>query len=640
VAVIDRPLDIEAWEAHDKSYERAMDSALMQFIRWDSHNSNPEWITVKNKAFNNGGQSHITLRGSPGIMCMRGYTMSLKSSLAGLTLISDMTVSCFLTGGSLLAFLCASGNFRSEEELANACMRNGGKLPGEGKILNDLKGVKLKIKHLGYSRKFKRFGEAPANVMTFPWEDKSTNPPTMKLITVADYYEMMAKTEPGYAQCMHRGKLRYPGLPVVNIGSKRRGVYIPIELCMVPAGQPRYDLSPDVVAQIIKQAAVRPQDRISFLQDAADHGIISSIRRDGDAKAFGIDKLSSEPMPVAARMLPPAKLQYGDNRILSIDFKGSWNPENTKVAHLPKNPSTSQRNGAYYAIGVIYATSKEHASKSTEEENKNFMAGMLADAGRVGLNLECFPHKTWHNTTLHVNKNPLRKIMEEFKFEGARLVVVLLDTEAYKEIKEVGDMMGLVTQCIKYKNVLSPPRGFCQNVILKVNTKLGGVNHTLASRLPQHEASNPVTTANSFQSPPKSISWVFDEPCMLVGMDVSHPDPGHEGKSIAAVVASMDRFAGQYMASLSAVSPSAENKAGNDINSDLCKSMVCLLQAFKKRNRVLPKRIGKELRRKGWDNKHKHKHSTKLTLPPPPHNQYPHSRVSRRHQRGPVQRLP
>jgi hypothetical protein len=374
-------------------------------------------------------------------------------------------------------------------------------------------------------------------------------------------------------------------------------------------------LSPDIVAQIIKQAAVRPQDRISFLQDAADHGIISSIRRDGDAKAFGIDKLSFEHMPVAARMLPAATLQYGDNRILSVDFKGSWNPENTKVAHLPKNPSTSQRNGAYYAIGVIYATSKEHASKSTEEENKNFMAGMLADAGRVGLNLECFPHKTWHNTTLPVNTNSLRKIMEEFKFEGVRLVVVLLDTEAYKEIKEMGDMMGLVTQCIKYKNVLSPPRGFCQNVILKVNT-IGRLQpHPRLVPAPARGV-QPCDHGKLVPVPPKSISWIFDEPCMLMGMDVSHPDPGHEGKSIAAVVASMDLFTGQCMASLSAVSPSAENKAGpSDISSDLCKSMVCLLQAFKKRNRVLPTRIGKELRRKGWDNQHKH--STRPTLPPP-----------------------
>jgi len=36
--------------------------------------------------------------------------------------------------------------------------------------------------------------------------------------------------------------------------------------------------------------------------------------------------------------------------------------------------------------------------------------------------------------------------------------------------------------------VVKPPsRGYHANVMLKVNTKLGGTNHTLASRLPRND---------------------------------------------------------------------------------------------------------------------------------------------------------
>ena len=168
---------------------------------------------------------------------------------------------------------------------------------------------------------------------------------------------------------------------------------------------------------------------------------------------------------------------------------------------------------------------------------------------------------------------------------NVRLVVVLMeDDDCYNNIKLCGDNMGIVTQCIKYKNVQNPPRGFAQNVLLKVNTKLGGINHTLASRLPNQGAG---ASKSSFQAPPKSISWVFDEPCMLVGIDVSHPEPGQRGKSMTAVVGSMDGYAGQYVAMLSA------DATANDISKGLPDCMQGLLETFQKRTGVLPKRIGK-----------------------------------------------
>lgn len=53
-----------------------------------------------------------------------------------------------------------------------------------------------------------------------------------------------------------------------------------------------------------------------------------------------------------------------------------------------------------------------------------------------------------------------------------------------------------------------------------MNSKMGGVNHTLAERFPsafgpQIEIDEDDSTL-PFQEPPRSISWLFDEPCMVV----------------------------------------------------------------------------------------------------------------------------
>ena len=75
--------------------------------------------------------------------------------------------------------------------------------------------------------------------------------------------------------------------------------------------------------------------------------------------------------------------------------------------------------------------------------------------------------------------------LQEFKNRKTHIVFVILDAgDYYKTVKFVADGMGLVTQCIKLKNVMRVPRGHYSNILLKVNTKLGGTNHTLASRAP------------------------------------------------------------------------------------------------------------------------------------------------------------
>ena len=45
-----------------------------------------------------------------------------------------------------------------------------------------------------------------------------------------------------------------------------------------------------------------------------------------------------------------------------------------------------------------------------------------------------------------------------------------------------------------------------------------------------------LSRSDTWQDPPLSLPWQLDVPTMMMGVDVSHPDPGHQGDSMAAVV--------------------------------------------------------------------------------------------------------
>jgi eukaryotic translation initiation factor 2C len=70
-----------------------------------------------------------------------------------------------------------------------------------------------------------------------------------------------------------------------------------------------------------------------------------------------------------------------------------------------------------------------------------------------------------------------------------------------------------------------------QQVALKVNTKLGGVNHLVDEN---------------------AMKWLKEKPTMMVGMDVTHPGPNSilGTPSVAAVVASTDNTFSQFPVSM------------------------------------------------------------------------------------------
>ena len=152
-------------------------------------------------------------------------------------------------------------------------------------------------------------------------------------------------------------------------------------------------------------------------------------------------------------------------------------------------------------------------------------------------------------------------------FPDLQLIMIVLpakDKELYSEIKRVGDnVLGIQTQCVQSKLVQQAKPQVCTNISLKINSKLGGVNHVIDPRV---------------KSP------VFREPVIIFGADVTHPSPTEKGiPSIAAVVASMDPNATKYHARVRAQHHKS-GRGAQEIINDLAAIVKELLIEFYKAN--------------------------------------------------------
>lgn len=98
---------------------------------------------------------------------MLGYHASLKTTLSGLALVKDISVTCFMRGGNIVDFICTVLGLQ-KNRLASELER-GRDLTRELNELNDLlKNSKIRTRHLNQNKKFREFGTYRAvPVVTF-----------------------------------------------------------------------------------------------------------------------------------------------------------------------------------------------------------------------------------------------------------------------------------------------------------------------------------------------------------------------------------------------------------------------------------------------------------------------------------------
>ncbi|KAF7826276.1 protein argonaute 16 isoform X1 [Senna tora] len=441
-------------------------------------------LLVRQSFFHDDSKNFIEVGG--GVMGLRGFHSSFRPTKCGLSLNMDVSTTMILTPGPVIEFLLSNQNVREPRYIDWA------------KAKKMLKNLRVRAIHRNQEYKIIGLSEKPCSQQLFSMRmknDYSSNEGQTVDITV---YEYFAK---------HRGiELTSAFLPCLDVGKPKRPNYLPMELCsLVSLQRYRKALSPMQRASLVEKSRQKPQDRIKILANA-----VSNYRYDEDPvlAACGIT-IEKQLTQVEGRVLETPKLKVGKNDDC-FPRNGRWNFNNKTLLQPVRIDLWA----------VVNFSSRCDTSYISRELIK---CGM-----KKGIHIER-PYTLIEEDSHLRRSSPVARVEKMFELLYAKLqkeptlILCVLPERKNCDIygpwkKKCLSEVGVVTQCISPLKINDQ---YLTNVLLKINSKLGGINSLLAV---EHSVSLPL---------------IKDTPTMILGMDVSHGSPGRSDiPSIAAVVGS------------------------------------------------------------------------------------------------------
>ncbi|KAH9745004.1 protein argonaute 16 [Citrus sinensis] len=392
--------------------------------------------------------------------------------------VSDVSTTMILKPGPVIDFLIANQNVREPRFIDWT------------KAKKMLRNLRVRPRHRNMEFKIIGLSEKPCNQQFFPMKVKNTegtNEGETLEITVYDYFTQHCRIELTYSAY----------LPCLDVGKPKRPNYLPLELCSLVSLQ-RYTkaLSSMQRASLVEKSRQKPQDRMQTLTDA-----LRSYSYDEDPvlAACGIS-IGKQLTQVDGRILEIPKLKVGKSEDC-IPRNGRWNFNNKRFLE-------ATRIDRWIVVNFSARCDTSHISRELINCGRN--KGIVEDQQtRRG--------------------NPVVRVERMFELITEKLpgppqfILCVLPERKNSDIygpwkkKSLSDF-GIATQCISPTKINDQ---YLTNVLLKINSKLGGINSLLA--LEQSSL----------------IPLIKDTPTMILGMDVSHGSPGRSDiPSVAAVVGS------------------------------------------------------------------------------------------------------
>lgn len=475
-----------------------------------------------------------------GLELWKGAFTSVRPSEIGLTWNLDTANAAFYTSKDLLELLYHHYECNDINRL-KASIESDKRENIKGYSFFELyKNREIKTRTGGFRKKIKGFG--PDSSYQFEW----TKPDGQKVkVSVKDYLKQHYKID-----------LRYPHLPCVDLG---RESYLPVELCSTELKNKK-KLEDTETQAMIKNTAVPAPDRMRYIDTWANN---TDINKDPVLKEYNIN-VNLRMLEVDGRVLDAPDIQYKGSKAVSarIGDRGSWDHRNNKF---------------FNAIKVDKWILVNYVSRIRDDTLNGFIDALI-NVGNIHGILFADPLDVIHETR-RMDDNQLKKSFENIltKFKSLDLVVVVFGgtTTAYTIVKTCGDLSyGVPTQGVKDKNVTRISEQTISNILLKINSRIGGINFTLSRD-------------NKLFG--KYIQQLYNGPLMIFGADVTHPSPGEDTDSIAAVVGSLDTECCYYAARL--FSQRTKKGQAYEMIHDLDVMMLDLLQTYFSKNKTYPKKI-------------------------------------------------
>ncbi|GAB2246018.1 hypothetical protein Droror1_Dr00001511 [Drosera rotundifolia] len=468
--------------------------------------ANKGCLVIRQSFFNDDTRNAFDVGG--GLTGLHGFHSTFRKSESGLALNLDVSTTVVIKPGPVLDFLLANQNVREPRSI------------DWGKARKTLKNLQIKTSHTNMQFKITGLSEKPCYQQRFLKRIKngecSTNQQPVET-TVFEYFFKHQAVELSYSKYM----------PCIDVGKPNFPIYLPIEVCsLVPLQRYKEALSPSQRASLAERSRQKPRELINVLTDAA-----RSCQYDKETLLVGCGiSIHDQFMEVSGRVLDAPQLKVGKGEDC-IPCNGRWSFNNKQfllpvkverwaIVNFSARCDTSHLSRELISCGRSKGVLIERPYALVEEDPKMKTSGPLK---RVDEMLEKLQDKLPDEPEFILCVLPERKRCELYGPWKMRTLC----------------KFGVTTQCASPVKITNQ---YLDNLLLKINSKLGGVNSLLAAEQVS------------------CIPPIKDIPTMILGMDVSHGCPGlSDIPSIAAVVGSLSwPSISRYRAAVRSQSPKAE----------------------------------------------------------------------------------
>ncbi|RDB20713.1 Protein argonaute-2 [Hypsizygus marmoreus] len=478
-----------------------------------------------------------------GLELWRGYFQSVRPTLNRILVNVDISTGLMYKPGPLIPLCLEFLQHRPNEAFRLAQMEERDRI----RLGHFLAGLRVRIgSPAGYVRSIRKLTPETAQNLQFTLRDGHVT-------TVAQYFQAHVNTT-----------LRFPNVVCVQLGEH---AWIPLELCYVLPGQlAKKQVPPELMPEVLKFSTAKPKERLGSIAAGLE---TFEYEKSKYIKGFDLNVQSTggKPLPIQGRILNAPTVMYGaaGGQKTIVPAHGSWNLIDKNVYQAKEIK--------HWAI-MIYAPRRQF----TDEHVADMIKGILLACKDLGIPVhDRAPLRNWVNGQ--------GDIEEHFKQVGAEvkrtrgelpnlLFVVLPENgdDIWTKVKHYGDIkFGVATQCVRMRNCFKATRQVWANILVKVNAKLGGINH--------------IPDVSSLRDPMN--------PTIIMGADVVDPPPGARNRaSFASLAYSVDPNCAKYLGCLTVQPP--RQQIIQDLY-EMCKSALDTYIDFSKNvlkiNNPKPKRL-------------------------------------------------
>ena len=329
--------------------------------------------------------------------------------------------------------------------------------------------------------------------------------------------------------------LRHPELPCVLFGAGGR-IAVPMELCELAEGQAQKNPTPEEKSQLVSMTSEPPARRKQTCDNLLGP-VVREVRSQGSTAAgFGIG-IEAAAMDVDGRQLSRMPVLFGGGQQARPDKVGSWNlfqgsqefrfvtpAEIRRAVAVDFCPGGGVPKGGGTPFAKVFDKIRE-VSDMRGLRYESFVETVHHFDSRRYSSVDAFLEDVLHG--LGQQDLVFAVLPEKPQRDGRNGP----PPDVYQLFKGWCASRGVASQCLLHSKLQSEsgvPRklqGYVNNVLLKVNIKLGGISWVAGQD-------------RSYPAPGNcGLSLLRAAPTLVIGLDVHHPAPGIDAPSFIGMLA-------------------------------------------------------------------------------------------------------